>query len=219
MVARIFDRVLVARGSDGRKMPGQEIICGACGARDAVVNPKEGGHLPPEAAIKKFKQRGWRVGSSMAVDRCPSCAAAVRTGKVLNENEPDEEPSMAPKTEVTAAIVPSVSVDVKRRINAKLMEVWTGGEAGYARGWTDQKVAEALGVPRAAVAGIRTEFYGDAQDNPDIREFLERADVLFSTAAEIEARTTALLTDAQKLVRGVDDLQRDAAAIRKAVAA
>lgn len=219
MVARIFDRVLVARGSDGRKTPGQEIVCGACGARDAVINPKEGGHLPPEAAIRKFRQRGWRVGSSMAVDRCPRCAVAVRPMKVSINCEQDEEPAMAPKAEVPATTVPAVSVDVKRRINAKLMEVWTGGEAGYARGWTDQKVAEALGVPRAAVAGIRNEFYGDAQDNPDIREFLERADVLFQSAAEIEARTTALLTDAQKLVRGVAELQRDAAAIRKAVAA
>lgn len=119
----------------------------------------------------------------------------------------------------TATVVVTTTNDQKRRINAKLFDVYEGPEHGYSSGWGDQKVADELKVPRAAVAEIREQFFGPAKDSPDVRAFLERAEVIFAEAASIERRVGELVKEATGLKEAVLGLRKDHEVIRKAVGA
>lgn len=235
MRAREFPAVSVQRGDDGRRQSGAAIVCGDCGARDVVINATRYQHMPPVSVGKKLAQQGWYVASSPSGDRCPACLAARRrarptlqviTGAAAGEHHEQNQEEASTMTTTAPKLVPpapkqvvDVTIDQKRRINAKLHEVWDGGQTGYSRGWSDHAVAEALNVPRAAVAQIRSEFFGEARDNPEVREFLERADILFDAAAQIEAKVSALVAEAKTLSAGIEVMRRDVGAIRKTVGA
>lgn len=224
---RTFARVSVPRGDDGRRHAAAEIVCGVCSAREVVINGTRGQHMPPEVVAQKFQRQGWKVAQAPSGDRCPACSAKRRPAlKIVGgtTGQHQEEPmANAKPAEPIEAHRPgpavTITVDQKRRINAKLHEVWDGGATGYSRGWSDHAVAEALGVPRAAVAQIRSEFFGEARDNPEVRDFLERADILFDAAAQIEAKVAALLGEAKTLAAGIEVMRRDVSAIRKVVGA
>lgn len=234
MRAREFPAVSVQRGDDGRRQSGAAIVCGECGAREVVVNATQFAHMPPVSVGKKLAQQGWYVASSPSGDRCPACLAARRrarpalqviTGAADDGRQEQDQKETSTMTPTAPKLVPQVpkqvdvTIDQKRRINAKLHEVWDGGATGYSRGWSDHAVAEALNVPRAAVAQIRSEFFGEARDNPEVREFLERADILFDAAAQIEAKVSALVAEAKTLSAGIEVMRRDVGAIRKTVGA
>lgn len=224
---RAFTTVSIQRGQDGRRQSGAEIVCGDCGARDVVINATRYQHMPPGMVAQKLQRQGWKVAQAPSGDRCPACSAKRRPAlKIVGgtTGQHQEEPmANAKPAEPIEAHRPgpavTITVDQKRRINAKLHEVWDGGATGYSRGWSDHAVAEALSVPRAAVAQIRSEFFGEARDNPEVREFLERADILFDAAAQIEAKVSALVAEAKTLAAGIEVMRRDVGAIRKTVGA
>lgn len=51
----------------------------------------------------------------------------------------------------------------RRIIFGKLDEVYVDEKTGYDKGWSDERVAKDLGVPRAWVSDVRDEFYGPAK--------------------------------------------------------
>lgn len=212
MSDREFRVAWVQRADHGPRQSAAEIICGQCGEKDHVVNSSNQRHLPPVMVSRKFQQAGWIVGGGPNADRCPACAAKMSTKPKLKLVP--KEPIMA-----TPAVITTSTTDQKRRINAKLFEVYEGPEHGYASGWGDQKVADDLKVPRAAVAEIREQFFGPAKDSPDVRAFLERAEVVFAEAASIERRVADLVKEASTLKEAVGSLRKDQEAIRKAVGA
>lgn len=104
------------------------------------------------------------------------------------------------------------SMDERRIINQKLQDVY--GERAYTAGWSDERVAKDLGVPRAWVAQIRELAYG-----PDVDENQGKVnaaiDAAFKTASvavqrgeeqlrlirdEVD-RARKLLADAEALLR------------------
>ncbi|SOC48301.1 hypothetical protein SAMN05892877_14816, partial [Rhizobium subbaraonis] len=82
------------------------------------------------------------------------------------------------------------TVEDRRLINMKLAEVYADG--GYVTPWTDQRVADDLGVPRAWVAEIREGFYGPEGSNPLFDKYLtESADIALHLAQLAEERKVA----------------------------
>ncbi|SOC48417.1 hypothetical protein SAMN05892877_1631, partial [Rhizobium subbaraonis] len=82
------------------------------------------------------------------------------------------------------------TVEDRRLINMKLAEVYADG--GYVTPWTDQRVADDLGVPRAWVTEIREGFYGPEGSNPLFDKYLvESAGIALHLAQLAEERKAA----------------------------
>lgn len=101
---------------------------------------------------------------------------------------------MPTATPVTAAEAPKeMTRDDRRIVFAKLNDVYLGEHEGYSAGWTDAKVADDLGVPRAWIATIREENFGPVRENEasvalraELKRLQEAHDSIIRTSLEIE---------------------------------
>ncbi|MCK1671050.1 hypothetical protein [Bradyrhizobium sp. 150] len=99
----------------------------------------------------------------------------------------------------------------KTAIYDLLKEVYLSDKVGYSDGWSDQKLAEKLGVPRAWVATIRDEFFGEEITSENVRERVKDAHELL---AKIRALQPAI-DEARKLLGLADTMERELAQIAK----
>lgn len=74
--------------------------------------------------------------------------------------------------------------DERRLIFGKLDQVYLDEKRGYEKGWSDARVAEDLGVPRAWVEAIRAMNFGEENASEDARQLVEQA-----RAFLVEAKT------------------------------
>ena len=58
-----------------------KIVCRQCGKTDKVAASSHSGNLPPEVTIKKFRQRGWAVGTRAGADLCVTCVTRNRMAR------------------------------------------------------------------------------------------------------------------------------------------
>ena len=119
---------------------------------------------------------------------------------------------MKPAEEIKAEAPPAMTRDDKRIINLKLHEVYINETIGYDADWTDHRVAESLGIPRAWVSQVREELFGPAGEPPEIKAL--EADLATVTAsverikeaAKINAaEVAALLAAADKELKRISD--------------
>lgn len=241
---RHFKLVSVQRSDAGPRQSATEIRC-ACGAIDHVVNNTPQKVLPPEMLVRKFEQKGWLVGATATLDRCPACrrahhAADVVPARIAARRAGLGEPSKAASRAEAAAAFDvwkarqdlesgeavmsteaekpkEMGVEDRRLIIAKINEVYVGEDVGYSSGWSDKRVAEDLGCPRAWVAEVRDYAFGPARDNEDVRALVAEVKALRETADALE-RSAAEVTDRLIEVRGqIKALGRKAEGVLKAV--
>lgn len=119
----------------------------------------------------------------------------------------------------------TMGFDEKRIIIAKLQDVYVDHKTGYDRGWSDKRVAEDLGVPRAWVAEVRETNFGPARDNDEVREVLAEARTVLAAAKDLTEQ--ALKVEEQYVVfdrarsevmAQISRLERRLADVEKAVA-
>jgi hypothetical protein len=201
---------------DGQPVPRYRLVCGSCGCGETLGRQNFGPELADTQVPKKFEERGWSVGRRRdgRDDRCPSCVnreqeARRRRLHVVQCEECVPVTQTAPGLAVVAPVKPQapsaekpreMTRDERRLIWAKLDEVYIDEKAGYSVGWTDARLAEDLGVPRAWVSMIRDENFG-----PDQSEELQR------TVAEARALMTANTEHA----KAVEALMQQGAALAK----
>jgi hypothetical protein len=101
-----------------------------------------------------------------------------RTLDLVANGSPRAEPPRTP------------SIDDRRIITHKLTECYADG--GYISPWTDQQVADDLGVPRAWVSEVREFSFGPEGSNPLFDQFL-------AACAEIQERQGEI-TEGRKIV-------------------
>jgi hypothetical protein len=99
----------------------------------------------------------------------------------------------------------------KTAIYDLLKEVYLNETTGYADGWSDHKLAEKLDVPRAWVATIRDEFFGDEITNEVTREKVKAANDLVSHILALKPS----IEEAVKLLGVAEKMQKDLAEIAK----
>jgi len=188
------------------------LTCGACGVIATVSGQNFGKDMAQDILPKKFRAMGWEVGKRDKDDRCPSCVKRDRDARrrarlTVVEQEPPVSKStfLAQALEAVAAHEAKqpreMSRDERRLIFAKLDEVYLDEKRGYDNGWSDKRVADDLGVPRAWVARIRDENFGPENTNPEARALV--------------AEAKAILSDSKALLDRVDGLQRRIEAIEK----
>lgn len=108
----------------------------------------------------------------------------------LRKPGPEEEPPMSDTTAPR-----ELTREWKRRINARLDEVYAGEDTGYSADWTDEKVARDLGVPRAWVEAIRVELHGEnAGNEASSEEARARKRALHELRRDVSAIETRFLT-------------------------
>lgn len=174
MSARGFESSTVLRGD--KWVVVSQLRCRHCGALDSV-GTGSGHAFPPEVVMKKMAQRGWTVGANPSRDVCPDCQKKEKP-VVLKVVEQTAEP---PKAEPPR----QMGRDDRRIIFAKLEDTYVDEKVGYSSGWSDQKVASDLGVPRAWVVGIREEMFGSLGTNPEMEEFLRQADAILAESRDV----------------------------------
>jgi len=205
--------------------------CSAC-ANDGFARMPGPAMTSCEQALAEqlFRKAGWRLGRARKYDVCPTCvsldrqersrAREERTRAKLADVFPPElkllaapqmaaEQEGAPATTDAAAPVAESPREMtradRRIIIAKLEEIYLDEEAGYADGWSDQRVAADFGVPRAWVARLRDENFGPEASSAQTRKLIAEARAVLAEADRRAAEMNAL---AAKLMKARDDLRQ-----------
>lgn len=182
------------------------IVCGKCGESRTVHGQTMGYATAQDQLGKKFTTGGWLVGRKPDEHRCPTCVENARRVRARNTNVvPIKEtiPMAAPASPPPAPARPvaepprEMSRDERRLIFGKLNEVFLDETRGYEGGWSDKRVAEDLGVPRAWVAAVRTENFGDVNSNEEAALLVSDARAHAIKAGDLVA---SLRRDADALV-------------------
>lgn len=209
------------------KRGGRDLTCASCGrgaqgalaihhigrdpaAFDAAVLADE----PPEKrevirdamSLSAVLDTGYPSASSL-LDAMAATGADVALDAIpLEPAKPPKESTPMPDTPTTTGPRPPARED-KRRILAKLEEVYAGEEVGYAADWTDEKVAASLSVPPAWVRDLRVEFHGENASNEAAdkgRRERERAlNEIKADIAAIDRKVMNALADAEKALSAV----------------
>lgn len=183
-------------GDKGHR-PFAHIICFVCGAHDDLNVMSYGGNILPEVAIRnKFQERGWEI--TNRGDRCPACAKPDRTSKP--QRKPEMENKVVPITPANQQ-ARTPGFDDNRIIYEKLTDVYVNDKVGYSNGWSDQKVATDLGVPRKWVEDIRAQFFGKLASNSEVQEFVAEFESVKREAALAFARVENLQVQIDALIK------------------
>lgn len=212
---RQFD-VTTIEGEDKKRVHGFKITCGRCGKVHKIsVNRLAGGassdsHDREEAkfATRKFENAGWFVGHRSIDDRCPEHkAAAGAIAEQLKNKDIMPATKPAPVLQEHADAPPVMSREDKRLIFSQLHEVYLDENRGYADDWTDKKVAEHLGVPRAWVEKVRADDFGPVKSNDEIERHLKAvkdaiadAHAVIREAGEVKAAAELAISRANAAV-------------------
>lgn len=207
----------VHRADAGPAQSAMEITCGSCGKTGHIINSGTLKVVPSAIVEKKFSDRGWIIGGSPKADRCPECAAKLGAAKRHSKSGQKKEKVVADIPPLEPDQPREMTREQRRIIFLKLEEHYLDEAAGYDRGWSDKRVAEDLGVPRAWVAEIRDQNFGPAKDNEDVRDLLAAQERLGQEVASFMADLGALTKRGSALANDLSAIAKAADAIRKAV--
>lgn len=160
---------------------------------------------------RKLEAKGWKILKRKDGHSCPGCVAkAESSAHVVIKDFKDMKP-VATTVPVRASDEPTQELtrENRRIILAKLEDIYVDEKTGYSPGWTDAKVANDLGVPRAWVKTLRADNFGP-EGNEDIRNALADAKALL-------VETTAAINSARPMVAALNELTRKADKIERTV--
>lgn len=202
------------RKHGGGFLPVLDIKC-SCGATDQV-SLASGKRLPPQAAAKKFAERGWVVGRLPKDDTCPACAAAeLARRKAARASHARAEPS-APLVHEDATMTTTAPRIMqradRRRVLDEIEAHYPEPERGYRNGISDEVIAAKLNVPRAWVTAVREEIFGPAIVI-DWKSVDRRQDEI---NADFKRISDAMVEHISSLERKVSDLNADIAKLKAA---
>ncbi len=181
------------RGEDGRSHSVFRVQC-KCGAVETFNGTIRISSDVDTFLSRKLRERGWYVGPT--TERCPACAG--RTARLIQQPEPPpEESPMAkqpPQTiksfadlapaipqETAAGVTPVAgprvipTPDEKRRIFREIDAAWDEGQRRYSEGFSDRKVAQALGLARVLVSAVRESDFGGPDSDERIPALISAA--------------------------------------------
>lgn len=208
---------------DGQPVPRYRLVCGSCGCGETLGRQNFGPELADTQVPKKFEERGWSVGKRRdgRDDRCPSCVNREQEARRrrLHVDQCEEcvpvtqpAPNLAvlatAKSQAPSAEKPrEMTRDERRLIWAKLEEVYIDERAGYSASWTDARVAEDLGIPRAWVSTIRDENFGPGMSE-DIQKLLADSEQWKKQVEEVHLEQHKLTMRTSMLMKDHADIEK-----------
>lgn len=191
------------RGGDEPLRRVRVIECSKCDARDEIHDTSRRG-LAASFLSRRFAERGWFVGASPSKDKCPACYRPARKDEHMNTPSPRPPAATpAPKAEPPRQMERADA----RRIRDALDEHYLEEDGCYRDSFTDDALAQKLGVPRAWVSGVREQFYGPEKNQSDAKR-QEDIRVLKNLGVELQR-------EAEKLAQQGMDLMAKAEEYRK----
>ncbi|WP_150526800.1 hypothetical protein [Roseibium sediminis] len=171
---RLFD-VCYKTPEDGKAGNYATICCGCGTKEDVYVAASVGGTLPVEPVSRKFRNKGWVVGSKANGHTCPECK--VREAA---------RPKAAPPPEATS---------LQRRAILESLEVVFDPEKGFDEGYDDNRVAKELNFPRKWVSDVRELMIGPIPA-PKVDHLAEARACLKEVVRLVEASSEACKAEA-----------------------
>lgn len=210
-----YDVLQVRDGGQPRTVA--RVWCSGCTEHlDLTINSSHN----PERIEQQARAKGWDCDKNRASwNRCPACkamdkarskgepaakaaepipAATDATARVSQAAAPQPAPTAplgAKETAMTTTTVRAPTPDERTRVRHKLDGVFDDSNGMYLDGYSDQKVADDLKLPRKIVEQIREAAYGPIRTDPeieqlraDITDLLTKASGLANRLAEVKKR-------------------------------
>ncbi len=184
-----YDVVMVRTASGTRRVA--RLWCAECGETlDLTLSTSH--HA--DDVVKRAVAKGWTCDKNRASRTlCPEC----KVRPVRKKPQPAAKPiptKVRKENPVTTTPVRAATPDERMRIRHKLDEVFDDAKGMYLDGYTDQRVAEELTLPRKMIERIREAAYGPVRTAPEIEDLRTDLATLTAKAAELTKR----LTDIEK---------------------
>lgn len=213
--------------------PRHKIACTQCGAEGAIPGSRL---IPEDACMAMFRTRGWDIAKNGKRRICPDCCAKGReVRRAINEAQKalDQEKSetrtgkqqkearaMTTRDTSTVKAEPprEMSRDDRRIVFEKLNEVYVSEKVGYDKGWSDKRVSEDLGVPRAWVVQVRDEMFGPSHESEAAGDMLKRIEAISSEVVSIKTEAATLSDRLKKLFQNHSDLLAEARDLKRVIA-
>jgi hypothetical protein len=210
--AKAFEWSLVPHGDDGRRVRGIIAHCGAYSCTTTVAVPvntqSNGTGQDAEAEYKfisrKLERMGWQIGKVRYQHRCPKCISILKFDNKVEAKAEAQKGAPMQVVENTRVM----SREDRRIIFDKLNQVYLDDKVGYSVGWTDEKVASDLGVPRAWVRVLREENFGDEIANEDIHKTVNEARALLSEMQLLKPDVAQWLSLLNKVEKSLAEIQK-----------
>jgi hypothetical protein len=194
-IIRVFDKGLNAHRTY------QTAKCSECNAFENLPMTGKNG-LPPEVIVKKMQQRGWVMGHRRRHDLCHDCAAKKASRPKVERLAHYQKQIVESDTMKLAEPPRQPTREEKRLIVLAIEDHYDDKARGYTDGWSDEKVATDLNVPRKWVSDLREEFYGPAID-PELAALdrqVKELQAAFASAADHLNDLRAKLNDVRERI-------------------
>jgi hypothetical protein len=208
----------------------------SCARCDAKIDFRiaSGTPLNPDGLVKRGVEHGWRTDArSRAGNLCPACLAAKPPNDTDSEltkrmsrmaaaavspfpqqpaapnPAPAPVPASPPKPTPTSVLA-SASPDQRRKVRLALEEHFDDKSGTYLGGMNDQRIADAVGIPRAIVEGLREAAFGPIRENPAITKLRDELAGFAERLETWEAAGRALRTQEAAFLSRLDALAKAA---------
>lgn len=147
---------------------------------------------------RRARAKGWDCDKNRASRTiCPDCKAHPRPPVKVAVPKPTKptKPTIRKEMPMTTPALRPATPDERMRIRHKLDEVFDDSKGMYLDGFSDQRVADGLKLPRKMIEQIREAAYGPIRTDPeidqlrtDIAALIAQASTLANRLAEVEKR-------------------------------
>lgn len=225
----------------GESGPRHKITCTSCGEEGVIPGSKL---IPEEACMTMFRTRGWDIAKNGKKRICPECCASQREArkitaqaeKALTEikteanaaatgKQQKEAITMTDKTANTkfasnmkADAPREMGRDDRRIIFEKLNDTYVSEKVGYDKGWSDKRLSEDLGVPRAWVVQVRDEMFGPSHEDEAAGDMLKRIEAISAEIVTVKTEAAGLSEKLKKLFQNHNDLLAEARDLKRVIA-
>jgi hypothetical protein len=175
--------------------PVARFTCSRCGAgQDFAQN---GGALSPDFIVKRAVAAGWDCKTNRTSALCPTCCAPKEPTMTDAMTDRRSHPDKPAKLAVVAEAPPRQPTNEQRlQIRSALDRNFDDAKGRYLDGFSDDRIATHLNVPRVFVSTIREAAYGPLLGNPEI-------DALRDEIAAFEKRVDTFATEANQTAAGL----------------
>jgi hypothetical protein len=164
----------------------------------------------PQAIAKLFERAGWQVDQhNKAKCLCPSCLKAKKGPKppvapVVRVPEPAQVVAKAIEAgdiKMPVVDIKTIPSTIKVSLRNLLDKFFDDAAGAYIEGYSDEKIAEEVDVPRATVFAYREAAYGPLKRDPDVDAVLAGLADIRAKQADIQSQLAKLEIKAQACLK------------------
>lgn len=189
-----FDLVNAVHGQERKTMA--RFICARCESNYLDVPVTTGQRLAPIGLARSAERKGWDADPvRRSHTRCPDCKARRLDNDVdaeLKKVEAKMATSAPALLNGSATIVPvrDPTADERAEIRRLLEKNFDEGLGCYLAGYSDQRVAEEVNVPRVVVERLRDTAYGPIRVSPEMLAARKEVEELAQQIATLQDDAT-----------------------------